>query len=76
MSAGNSRQPVRMLESLGAEVVLVPQVDGTPGQVTGTDIAAAARILNNWPRTVADSTSTNSTQTRDWSRTKSGLAGS
>src|SRR5262249_7031707 len=24
MSAGNSRQPVRMLESLGAEVVLVP----------------------------------------------------
>ena len=44
MSAGNSRQPVRMLESLGAEVVLVPQVDGAPGQVTGNDIAAAARI--------------------------------
>jgi cysteine synthase A len=57
-----------MLESLGGEVVLVPQVDGAPGQVTGNDIAAAAQLLNNWPRTVVDSTSTNSTQTRDWSR--------
>jgi cysteine synthase len=76
MSAGNSRQPVRMLESLGAEVVLVPQVDGAPGQVTGNDIAAAAQLLNNWTRTVVDSTSTNSTQPRDWSRTKSGLPGS
>lgn len=31
-----------MLEALGAEVVLVPQVDGAPGQVTGADVAAAA----------------------------------
>ena len=42
MSAGNSPQRARMLEALGAKVVLVPQVDGTPGQVTGTDVNAAA----------------------------------
>jgi cysteine synthase A len=41
MSAGNSPQRARMLEALGAEVVPVPQVDGTPGRVTGADIAAA-----------------------------------
>jgi len=33
-----------MLEALGAEVVLVPQVDGAPGQVTGADVAAAAEV--------------------------------
>src|SRR5215469_3357244 len=44
MSAGNSPQRARMLESLGAEVVIVPQVAGEPGQVTGPDIAAAARV--------------------------------
>ncbi len=42
MSAGNSPQRARMLEALGAEVVLVPQVDGAPGQVTGSDVHAAA----------------------------------
>ncbi|MDW4497442.1 cysteine synthase family protein [Sulfitobacter sp. D35] len=42
MSAGNSPARARMMEGLGAEVVLVPQVDGCPGQVTGADIAAAA----------------------------------
>lgn len=42
MSAGNSPQRARMLEALGAEVVLVPQVDGAPGQVTGADVNAAA----------------------------------
>ncbi len=41
LSAGNSPQRARMLEALGAEVVLVPQVDGVPGQVTGADVAAA-----------------------------------
>jgi cysteine synthase A len=41
ISAGNSPQRARMLEALGAEVVLVPQVDGTPGRVTGADLAAA-----------------------------------
>jgi len=44
MSAGNSPQRARMLEALGAEVILVPQVNGEPGQVTGDDIAAAAKI--------------------------------
>jgi len=43
MSEGNSPARARMLEALGAEVVLVPQDDGCPGQVTGADIAAAAR---------------------------------
>lgn len=42
LSAGNSPQRARMLEALGAEVVLVPQIDGLPGQVTGADVAAAA----------------------------------
>ncbi|MGF3024781.1 PLP-dependent cysteine synthase family protein [Methylobacterium aquaticum] len=42
MSSGNSPQRARMLEALGAEVVLVPQVDGAPGHVTGADVNAAA----------------------------------
>ncbi|MGR3367678.1 MAG: PLP-dependent cysteine synthase family protein [Sagittula sp.] len=42
MSAGNSPARARMMEGLGARVVLVPQVDGVPGQVTGADVAAAA----------------------------------
>lgn len=41
MSEGNSPARARMLEALGAEVILIPQVDGCPGQVTGADIAAA-----------------------------------
>src|SRR5215467_9012997 len=44
MSAGNSPQRARMLEALGAEVILVPQITGEPGRVTGPDIAGAARI--------------------------------
>lgn len=42
MSAGNSKARARMLESLGAKVLLMPQVDGTPHHVTGNDILAAA----------------------------------
>lgn len=42
MSAGNSPQRARMLEALGAEVFLVPQIDGAAGQVTGADVDAAA----------------------------------
>jgi cysteine synthase len=42
MSAGNSSARAKMLEGLGAEVVLVAQVDGNPGQVTGRDVEAAA----------------------------------
>ncbi|MES2769880.1 MAG: cysteine synthase family protein [Bdellovibrionota bacterium] len=42
MSSGNSSERVKMLRGLGAEVILVPQVTGSPGQVTGDDIAVAA----------------------------------
>ncbi len=41
MSQGNSPARVKMLEALGATVVLIPQVDGIQGQVTGKDIEAA-----------------------------------
>jgi cysteine synthase A len=41
MSEGNSPARAKMLRALGAEVVLVPQADGTPGRVTGADIGAA-----------------------------------
>ena len=41
MSEGNSPERIKILRALGAEVVLVPQVDGTPGRVTGNDIARA-----------------------------------
>jgi cysteine synthase A len=41
MSAGNSQERARMMRGLGAEVVLVPQVEGILGQVTGRDIGAA-----------------------------------
>lgn len=41
MSEGNSSARAKMLESLGAKVVLVPQVDGSAGHVTGNDIKAA-----------------------------------
>jgi cysteine synthase A len=41
MSEGNSPARAQMMETLGAEVVLVPQVEGTPGRVTGADIEAA-----------------------------------
>ncbi|MEI6337748.1 MAG: cysteine synthase family protein [Verrucomicrobiota bacterium] len=41
MSAGNSPERATMMRRLGAEVVLEPQVDGSPGRVTGRDIEAA-----------------------------------
>lgn len=44
MPAGNSPERARMLEALGAEVVLVPQVDGRPGEVTGSDVHAATAV--------------------------------
>src|SRR3546814_1053559 len=43
MSAGNSPARAKMLEGLGAEVVLIAQVDGSPGKVTGSDVNAAAQ---------------------------------
>ncbi len=40
MSAGNSVERARMMRALGAEVVIVEQAPGgTPGQVTGDDLA-------------------------------------
>ena len=52
MSAGNSVERRQMIGAFGARVVVVPQVTGTPGQVTGADLkrveeeteALAARI--------------------------------
>ncbi len=39
MSAGNSVERARMMKALGAQVVIVPQAQGsTPGKVTGHDI--------------------------------------
>lgn len=38
MSAGNSLERQRAIRALGARVVLVPQVNGAPGQVTGDDL--------------------------------------
>lgn len=40
MSEGNSQERARMMRALGAEVVLVPQAEGSePGHVTGDDLA-------------------------------------
>jgi cysteine synthase A len=50
MSAGNSSARAKMLEGLGAEVVLVAQVDGSPGQVTGRDVEAAAEAARQIAR--------------------------
>ena len=44
MSRGNSAERVSMLENLGAKVVLVEQVDGSPNNVTGNDVACAAQV--------------------------------
>ena len=41
MSEGNSPERAKMLEGFGVNVVLVPQVDGAAGMVTGRDIEAA-----------------------------------
>lgn len=40
MSAGNSPQRAVMMRALGSRVELSPQVDGTPGNVTGADLDA------------------------------------
>lgn len=44
MSAGNSVERRKAIEALGARVVLVPQVNGAPGQVTGDDLKAVERV--------------------------------
>ncbi len=42
MSKGNSPERIRIMEAFGAQVILVDQVDGAPGNVTGKDIDYAA----------------------------------
>ncbi len=44
MSVGNSPERVKILKALGADVILVPQVSGEPGKVTGQDIAKVEEI--------------------------------
>jgi len=41
MPEGNSPERIKILKALGADVVIVPQVSGEKGRVTGEDIAAA-----------------------------------
>jgi cysteine synthase A len=43
MSRGNSPARARQMEALGAHVVLIDQVDGSPGRVTGRDLEAAVQ---------------------------------
>ncbi len=50
MSAGNSLERQRAIRALGARVVLVPQVNGRPGQVTGDDLKAVERVTNELTR--------------------------
>ena len=44
MPKGNSPERMKILKSLGAEIVLTEQVDGIPGKVTGKDIEYASGI--------------------------------
>ena len=44
MSAGIGPERIRMIRGLGAEVVQVPQVSGSPGHVTGPDLAEVERV--------------------------------
>ena len=50
MSAGNSEARARMLEGLGAKVILVDQVEGEAGHVTGRDIEATELIARQIAR--------------------------
>lgn len=44
MSEGNSVERRKMLRALGAKVVVVPQVTGKPGQVTGEDLKRVEQV--------------------------------
>ncbi|KUJ84061.1 cysteine synthase [Ruegeria marisrubri] len=45
MSAGNSVERARMMRALGAEVVVVPQAEGSrPGEVSGADLALVDEV--------------------------------
>jgi cysteine synthase A len=47
MPQGNSPERRRILNAFGAEIVLTQQVDGSPGMVTGADIAHAVDIAKD-----------------------------
>ncbi len=46
MSAGNTLERQKAIRALGARVVLVPQVNGKPGQVTGDDLKKVEVVTN------------------------------
>ncbi len=48
MSEGNSPERRKILKALGAELLLTRQVDGTPGMVTGQDIAYAGEVAKEY----------------------------
>ena len=50
MSAGNSLERQKAIRALGARVVLVPQVNGRPGQVTGDDLKRVEVVTNELTR--------------------------
>lgn len=50
MSAGNSLERQKAIRALGARVVLVPQVNGRPGQVTGDDLKRVEAVTNELTR--------------------------
>ncbi|HEY1060509.1 MAG TPA: cysteine synthase family protein [Daejeonella sp.] len=47
MSEGNSPQRRKILSAFGAELILTKQVDGSPGMVTGADIALAVDVAKD-----------------------------
>lgn len=50
MSAGNTLERQKAIRALGAKVVLVPQVNGRPGQVTGDDLKRVEVVTNDLTR--------------------------
>lgn len=46
MPEGNSPERRKILKAFGAEIILTMQVDGSPGMVTGADIALAVESAN------------------------------
>ncbi len=50
MSAGNSVERQKAIRALGARVVLVPQVTGKPGQVTGADLKRVEEVTTQLTR--------------------------
>ncbi|MBN2395861.1 MAG: cysteine synthase family protein [Candidatus Atribacteria bacterium] len=48
MPKGNSPERIKIIRSLGAEVILTDQVNGFQGQVTGKDIAYAMKVAEDY----------------------------